>query len=325
VALPKNFQKNVVRMAVSRSEEFVLFSMNSDISPTDFYLYNIKKKTYKQLTQALNPDINANDLVKAQAIRFRASDGIAIPALYYQPKEASPENKVPALIWVHGGPGGQSMRIYKYLVQFLVNQGYAVLAVNNRGSSGYGKTFYGMADNKHGEIDLKDCLEGKKYLIDTGVIHQDQIGIIGDSYGGFLTLAALAFHPKEIAAGIDLFGVSNWPRTLESIPVWWEKYRQMMYQKIGHPETDAEYLKSISPLFHAHKITRPLMVLQGANDPRVLQIESDEIIAAVDQSNVPYRYLVFDDEGHGFTKDRNKLLAAKAILEFLKQHLSSSH
>lgn len=319
--LPKELQHNVIGLRMSRTEDLILFSICSDTSPTNFYLYNLEKKKYKKLTNSLSPEINGEDLVSSSAIRYRATDGVAIPALLYMPKNASPENKVPALVWVHGGPGGQSTQVYNSTIQFLVNQGYAILAVNNRGSTGYGKTFYGMADRKHGEIDLQDCIDGKKHLIATGLVDPDRIGIMGGSYGGYLTLAALVFQPDEMAVGIDLFGVSNWVRTLENLPSWWERQRQMMYQKIGDPTEDRDYLLSISPLFHADRIKKPLMVLQGANDPRVLQVESDEIIAEVEKSGVPYRYIIFDDEGHGFTKDRNRLIAGKAILEFLQQYL----
>lgn len=319
--LPKELKNNATTLSVSRSEKSMLLSVNNETSPNNFHFYDIEKKTSQQLTQAMGPNICQAALVPAQTIRYRSRDQLAIPALYYQPKKASKTNQVPALIWVHGGPGGQSMRSYNYLIQFLVNQGYAVLAVNNRGSSGYGKTFYRLADGKHGEVDLQDCLDAKNYLIDTGVVDPEKIGIIGNSYGGYMVLAALAFHPDEMAVGIDLFGVSNWIRTLESIPSWWEVQRAMMYEKIGHPVKDRSYLIGISPLFYAHQINKPLMVLQGANDPRVLQIESDEIVEAIQASNVPYRYLVFDDEGHGFTKDRNRLFAGKAILEFLNKYL----
>lgn len=207
------------------------------------------------------------------------------------------------------------------LIQYLVNHGYAILCVNNRGSSGYGKSFFKSADHKHGEADLDDCIWAKQFLIATGDIDQDKIGILGGSYGGYMTLAALTFRPDEMAVGIDLFGVSNWIRTLKSIPSWWESYREAMYKKIGNPDTEVDYLESISPLFHANKIRKPLLVIQGANDPRVLKIESDQIIEAVNKTGVPNQYLVFEDEGHGFAKKQNLMKAAKVILEFLDEHL----
>ena len=196
-----------------------------------------------------------------------------------------------------------------------------MLAVNNRGSSGYGKTFFQLDDLKHGEDDLLDCVEAKKFLASTGTVDEDRIGIIGGSYGGYMVLAALTFQPEEFAVGVDLFGISNWVRTLESIPAWWEAFREALYKELGNPATDMEYLRRISPIFHADKITKPLMVLQGANDPRVLKIESDEIVEAVRKNNVPVEYVIFDDEGHGFRKKENRIKGYSAILKFLDQYL----
>lgn len=254
-------------------------------------------------------------------VRFKSYDGVEIPGILYRPIEATPEQKVPALVWVHGGPGGQSRVGYSELIQYLVNHGYAVYAINNRGSSGYGKTFYTMDDKRHGEADLDDVVASKKMLIDTGWIDPQKIGIIGGSYGGYMTLAALTFRPEEFAVGIDIFGPANWLRTLESIPPYWESFREALYQEMGDPATDRERLERISPLFHADKIRRPLMVLQGANDPRVLQVESDEIVAAVRKNNVPVEYIVFPDEGHGFQSKVNRTKAYESVLAFVDQHL----
>jgi len=210
---------------------------------------------------------------------------------------------------------------YNPLFQYLANQGYAILAVNNRGSSGYGKTFFKAADKKHGEVDLADCIEGKKFLKETGKIDENRIGIIGGSYGGFMVLAALAFEPDSFKIGVDIFGVSNWERTLKEIPAWWETMRDVLYKKIGDPYQETDYIRSISPLFHAKNITKPLIVLQGANDPRVLKVESDEIVEAVRENSVPVEYIVFDDEGHGFTKRKNQIEGYEAVKEFLDQYL----
>jgi dipeptidyl aminopeptidase/acylaminoacyl peptidase len=225
------------------------------------------------------------------------------------------------LVWVHGGPGGQSRTGYSALIQYLVNHGYVVYAINNRGSSGYGKTFYKMDDRRHGEADLGDCVASKQMLIDTGYVDPERIGIIGGSYGGYMVLAALAFEPGEFAVGVDIFGVANWLRTLESIPAWWESFREALYTEMGDPAEDRERLQRISPLFHAGNITEPLIVLQGANDPRVLQIESDEMVEAARANGAIVEYVVFDDEGHGFRKKANQREGYKAILDFLDRHL----
>ena len=158
----------------------------------------------------------------------------------------------------------------------------------------------------HGKDDLDDCVASKKMLVDTGYVDPDRIGIIGGSYGGYMTLAALTFRPDEFKCGVDLFGISNWHRTVQSIPPWWESMRKSLEKELGD-FSDEDYFRSISPLFHAQYIVKPLMVLQGANDPRVIKPESDEIVAAVKANGVPCEYIVFDDEGHGFRKKANQL------------------
>ena len=204
-----------------------------------------------------------------------------------------------------------------------MNHGYGVYAINNRGSSGYGKTFYAMDDKRHGEADLGDVVASKDMLIGTGWVDPDRIGIIGGSYGGYMVAAALAFEPDVFDVGVDIFGVTNWPRTLENIPPWWEAQREALYSEMGDPATDRERLHRISPLFHAANIRVPLMVLQGANDPRVLQVESDELVAAVRANGVPVEYVVFADEGHGFRNRDNEISGYGQILAFLDEHLAA--
>lgn len=196
--------------------------------------------------------------------------------------------------------------------------------MNNRGSSGYGKTFFTADDRKHGREPLWDCIEAKKYLSALGYVDPAKIGIMGGSYGGYMTLAALTLKPKEFKVGVDLFGVSNWIRTLESIPPYWESEREALYKEIGDPKKDRDMLMTISPLFNADKIERPLMVLQGANDPRVLKVESDEMVAAVKKKGVTVEYIVFADEGHGFTKKKNQIEGYGAVLRFLDTYLKGA-
>ncbi len=255
-------------------------------------------------------------------VRFKSFDGLEVPANLYRPHGAGARQKVPGIINVHGGPGGQARLTYSALLQFLVNHGYAVLDVNNRGSSGYGKTFFTADDRKHGREPLWDCVAAKNFLAGRDFVQGDRIAIMGGSYGGYMVLAALAFQPQEFAAGVDIFGVSNWVRTLESIPAYWEAERKALYREIGDPQTDLDRLREVSPLFHADKIERPLLVLQGANDPRVLKAESDEIVEAIKKRKGVVDYIVFDDEGHGFTKKTNELRAYSAILAFLDRHLN---
>ena len=322
VKMPEIKDGDIQSVLISDSEKLMRLSVGTSRSPRNNYLYNFETSDLKQLTNTLNKEVNVEDLVEAEVVRYPSFDGTQIPAIYYKPKDATADNKVPALVWVHGGPGGQSRVGYFSLIQYLVNHGYAVLAVNNRGSSGYGKTFYRMDDKNHGEGDLQDCVYGKKWLQSQDYIDTEKIGIIGGSYGGYMTMAALTYTPEEFKVGVNIFGVTNWMRTLKSIPPYWESFRAALYQELGDPFTqDSVRLKKISPLFHAHNVTKPLMVLQGANDPRVLKIESDEIVEAVKKNNVPVEYVVFDDEGHGFRKKENQIKGYGQIKTFLDTYL----
>jgi dipeptidyl aminopeptidase/acylaminoacyl peptidase len=318
--LPTLPEGQILNIKISNSEQLITFLFNSSSSPSNLFAYNLETRELKKLSETLNPEIDQQDLVEAEVIRYQSFDGLEIPAIYYKPVVNAGE-KAPALVYVHGGPGGQSRTDYNPLLQYLANQGYAVLAVNNRGSSGYGKSFFSAADLKHGEIDLEDCIQGKTFLQEQEYIDGEKIGIIGGSYGGYMVLAALAFRPEEFNVGVDIFGVANWERTLKSIPAWWEGFRDALYKKIGNPYTQTDYIRSISPLFHVEKISKPLIVLQGTNDPRVLQVESDEIVAALQKNNVPVEYVVFPDEGHGFMKKENQINGYRGILEFLDNYL----
>jgi dipeptidyl aminopeptidase/acylaminoacyl peptidase len=295
--------------------------VNGDRSPSSLYVYDFATRKHLKLVDSLNPAIDREDLVESEIVRYRSFDGMMIPAMLYKPHDASKTNRLPAIVEVHGGPGGQSRKGYSGQMQFLVNQGYVVLRVNNRGSSGYGKTFFAADDQKHGKEPLRDCIEAKKYLQGLDYVDPERIAIFGGSYGGYMTLAALAFHPTEFSAGVDIFGVSNWVRTLKNTPAWWESFRKALYAELGDPNTQEAMLREISPLFHADRIERPLLVIQGANDPRVVKAESDEIVEAVKKKGIPVEYVVFADEGHGFTKKANQITAFKAIAKFLDQHL----
>lgn len=324
VHLPEMPQGQISSVRISKSEKLMSFYVNGSRSPNNLYVYDFESRKYTRLTNTLNPQIDPEDLVEAQRVEYRSFDGRKIPAILYKPHQADASHKVPAMVWVHGGPGGQSTIHYDPLFQYLVNHDYAIIAVNNRGSSGYGKTFYRLDNHKHGQDDLADCVEAKNYLKTTGFVDEKGIGIIGGSYGGYMVLAALTFRPGEFALGVDMFGVSNWLRTLKSFPSWWDPYKEALYREIGNPDTEEAYLKKISPLFHASNIVSPLMVLQGKNDPRVLKAESDEIVEAARKRNVPVEYLVFDDEGHGFVKKVNQIKGYQAILDFLGKYLPPS-
>ncbi len=321
VTLPKLPGGEIRGVTFSKTGAKMAFYLNGDRSPSNLYVFDLKSRATKQLTQSLSKEINPADLVEAEVVRFKSFDGMVIPNIYYKPKNASAANKVPAVVYVHGGPGGQTRRGYNAQIQYLVNHGYAVLGINNRGSSGYGKTFFAADDKKHGREPLWDCVEAKTFLASLGYIDPEKIGIMGGSYGGYMTVAALAFRPEVFKVGVNIFGVTNWIRTLESIPPYWEASRKALYDEIGDPVKDREFLTATSPLFHAKEIRKPMMVIQGANDPRVIKAESDDIVAAVKKNGVPVEYVVFPDEGHGFSKKKNTLESNQKILAFLDKYL----
>ncbi|TKG94351.1 S9 family peptidase [Puteibacter caeruleilacunae] len=322
VMIPTIDGSSINKVYVSKSEKLLRFSVGSSTSPNNIFIYDLKNEQLQRLTESMNPEINRQDLVDGINVRYKASDDLDIPAILYKPKLANSTNKVPALIWVHGGPGGQSRLTYNPLIQFLSNHGYAILAVNNRGSSGYGKSFARMDDLKHGDVDLRDCIDAKSYLAQLDYVDADNIGIIGSSYGGYITMAALSLHPEEFKIGVNLFGITNLMRTLKSIPPYWEAYRKALYAEMGNPFTvDSIRLKKMSPLFSADKINKPLFVAQGANDPRVLRAESDDIVNEVRENGIAVEYLLFEDEGHGFRKKENEIKAYDRILKFLDKYL----
>ncbi|HET7060854.1 MAG TPA: prolyl oligopeptidase family serine peptidase, partial [Nitrosospira sp.] len=271
LAIPRLPEGEIRGVVFSESGNFMAFYVNGDRSPDNLFVQDLHTGSLQQLTCSLSPDIDPMDLVEGQVVRFKSFDGLVIPSIFYKPQGASSSNKVPALVYVHGGPGGQTMHGYSAQIQYLVNHGYAVLGINNRGSSGYGKTFFTAANRKHGREPLWDCVEAKTYLASLGYIDPERIGIMGASYGGYMTLSALAFRPEVFKVGVDIFGVSNWLRTLESIPPYWESVRKAIYDEIGDPVRDIDILVATSPLFHAKEIRKPLMVIQGANDARVVK------------------------------------------------------
>ena len=212
---------------------------------------------------------------------------------------------------------------YKGRIQYLVNHGYLVLGLNYRGSSGFGKEFFRADHRKHGREPLWDCVAAKEYLANTGYVNSSSIGIIGASFGGYMSLAALTFHPEEFAAGVNICGVSNLVSFARSLPRYWDAKR--FFEKLGDPEEEQELLRSISPFFYADRIRKPVMILQGATDPRCPREQSDEMVAALRRNGGTVEYLVYEDEAHGFRKRKNAIHAYEAILNFLDRHLKTKN
>ncbi|MEM8942158.1 MAG: alpha/beta fold hydrolase [Pseudomonadota bacterium] len=324
LSLPPLPDGDLAGLRFDRDEKSVVFALNGDTAPPDVFAVPLNGGQVSRLTRALNPEIDSEQLVEGEVLRFVSYDGLEVPGILYRPREASKDQAVPALVFVHGGPGGQSRKGYRASIQHLVNHGYAVFAINNRGSSGYGKTFFHLDDKRHGEADLGDVVASRDFLADLDWIDGERIGIYGGSYGGYMVAAALAFKPEVFQVGVNVFGVTNWVRTLKSMPEWWGPIRSALYAELGDPATDEERLQRISPLFHTDNIVRPLLVVQGANDPRVLQVESDELVDNVRANGVPVEYVLFEDEGHGFRRRENRITASEAYLRFLDRYLKGT-
>ncbi|MEE9440083.1 MAG: alpha/beta fold hydrolase [Saprospiraceae bacterium] len=261
-------------------------------------------------------------------ITYPSSDGLMIPAYLTIPKSTETNENLPCVIMVHGGPKGPRDNWgYNGAVQFLADRGYAVLQPNFRASGGYGKSFLNAGDKQWGRLMQDDITWGVKYLTDNNIADANKIAIMGGSYGGYATLAGLAFTPDVYACGVDIVGPSNLFTLLESIPPYWEAGRKWLYEMTGDPETKEgkNLIKNASPLFSAHKISKPLMIVQGANDPRVKKAESDQIVEALQKNSQPVSYLLALDEGHGFRKPLNRLAMYAEIERFFAEHLGGEY
>jgi dipeptidyl aminopeptidase/acylaminoacyl peptidase len=316
-------EASVGLLLANRGKKAVLRASNG-ATPGDVLMLDLATGKRTPLLSARSPEVAPEDLVPGTVVRFKSYDGVSVPGVLYVPKGAKAGDKLPAVIHVHGGPGDESAIGYRPLVQYLVNHGYVVFEINNRGSSGSGRTFYHLDDRRHGDADLDDVVAAKAMLAEKAFVDPARVAIQGQSYGGYMTLAGLAFRPDAFAAGVDLYGVSNWPRLLANTPSWWEDLRRLLFTEVGDPDKDAEYLKKISPFFHAENIRKPLLVLQGQNDPRVLPMESEDIVAKVKANGVPVDYVVFPDEGHGFRKKANQMVAYRTIKDFLDRYVKGA-
>ena len=321
-SIPELEGLNVTSVTIAESEKVMACFAEGDRLPTTLFAYEFASGRLHKLAGGLKHGMNPEHLVESTHVRFQARDGLSIPGLLWKPKCASKTNRVPALVWIHGGPGGQTKKGYSARIQFFVNHGYAVFAVNHRGSAGYGKSFYRADERKQAREPLWDCVDAKNYLKSLDYVDASRIGIIGSSFGGYMVLAALAFEPEEFAIGIDICGVSNWLRAFEVLPPYWQTLqRNLLRQKVGDPERDSEMLRAISPLFFADRIIRPLMVVQGARDPRVKRCEAEDIVEAVRSKGGTVEYLLFEDEAHALRNGANAVKAYNAIFEFLERYL----
>lgn len=309
----------------TKDESKWTLSSFSDLDPGTVWLFDRKAKNLTTLYQ-VREKLDRKALSPMKAIRYKSSDGLEIPAYLTIPKGTSGRN-LPVVMFIHGGPWGRDTWGYHPFAQFLANRGYAVLQPNFRASTGYGKKFLNAGNNQWGEKMQDDITWGVKYLVEQGIADPKRVGIMGGSYGGYAALAGVTFTPDLYAASVAIVPPSNLQTLLESIPPYWEPIREMFYKRMGDPRTPEglAQMKRQSPHAHADKIKTPLMIAQGANDPRVKQRESDQIVVALRDRNYPVEYILAPDEGHGFARPVNNMSMIAAAEKFLAKHLGGRY
>jgi dipeptidyl aminopeptidase/acylaminoacyl peptidase len=290
-----------------------------DDGPVSFYIYD---RTSRKATFLFSnrPALEKYRLAKMQPVSFQARDGLMIHGYLTLPVGLEPRN-LPLVLNVHGGPWGRDTWGLDNEAQWLANRGYAVLQINFRGSTGYGKAFVNAGDREWAGKMHADLIDGKEWAVKQAYADPRKVCIMGGSYGGYATLVGLTFTPDEFACGVDIVGPSNLVTLLSTIPPYWTPVKSLFKKRVGDLETEQEFLKSRSPLFRADQIKAPLLIGQGANDPRVKQAESDQIVAAMRKNGKAVEYLVFPDEGHGFARPENRLTFYAATEPFLAQYL----
>ena len=305
-----------------------LVSNDPVTAPPAVYLYDRKKSSLTEFYTP-RPDLKGAPLVAMHAVEIRARDGLTLPSYLTLPPgsdangDGTPDAPVPLVLLVHGGPWARDGYGFNGYHQWLANRGYAVLAVNFRGSTGFGKKFISAGDLQWGTRMHDDLIDAVGWAVKQGVTGKDTVAIMGGSYGGYATLAGLTFTPDTFACGVDIVGPSNLETLLKTVPAYWKPMIQQFHQRMGNPTTPEglALLKERSPLYKADQIKKPLLIGQGANDPRVNKAESDQIVAAMKAKNIPVTYVLFPDEGHGFARPQNNIAFNAVAENFLKQCL----
>jgi dipeptidyl aminopeptidase/acylaminoacyl peptidase len=299
------------------------FARQTSDAPLDVWTLDVDFGALSQVTRSATGGVARDSFVSPSLIQFPTFDGREIPAFLYTPREASQSDASarPAVVYVHGGPESQYRPSFNAIVQYFVACGYAVLAPNVRGSAGYGHTYMRLDDVRQRMDSVADLPHAARWLADHGVADASRIAVMGGSYGGFMTLAALTTYPEVWAAGVDIVGIANFVTFLEQTSAWRRKLREAEY---GSLENDREFLTAISPIHHVARIAAPLFVAHGANDPRVPVGEAEQIVASLRQRGMPVEYQRFEDEGHGIIKRANRLIVYPAIARFLEQHIGTT-
>jgi dipeptidyl aminopeptidase/acylaminoacyl peptidase len=317
--------KEISRSSSTLDEQVWLVNASSDTEPGETYLFD--RKAHKLTLQyKVRENLPRESLSQMKSIHYKSSDGLEIPAYLTLPK-GIPEKNLPTIIFPHGGPWARDFWGYNGYAQFFANRGYAVLSMNFRGSTGYGKKFLDAGNKEWGRKMQDDVTWGVKYLVDEGIADPKRVAIFGGSYGGYATLAGVTVTPDLYAAAVELFGPSNLITLMESIPPYWESIRVMFYQRMGDPTTPdgKALLVERSPLTSAAKIKTPLMIAQGANDARVNHAESEQIVIALRDRGFPVEYLLIPDEGHGFARPVNNMASVMATEKFFATYLGGRY
>jgi len=303
----------------SKDETKAVVVSYSDKSRGTYYYYDVENDKLTELAK-ISPWLEEEHMAEMKPVKYKSRDGFTIHGYLTLPVGSEGKN-LPVVVNPHGGPWARDTWGYRSEIQFLANRGFAVFQMNFRGSTGYGREFWEISFKQWGKSMQDDITDGVNWLIDEGIADPDRIAIYGASYGGYATLAGLAFTPDLYACGVDYVGVSSLFTFMESMPPYWELYRSMMYEMVGHPEKDKDLLASSSPLLHVDKIKVPLFIAQGANDPRVVKSESDQIVEALKSEGIEVPYMVKEDEGHGFYNQENQFDFYREMEKFLKKHI----
>ncbi len=294
-------------------------SYSADDKPTYYYLYHRDGKKADLLFSS-QPKLENAALAKMQPIHYPARDGLTIHGYLTTPPGGEAKN-LPTVLLVHGGPWARDSWGFNPMVQWLANRGYAVLQVNYRGSTGYGKQFVNAGNKEWAAKMHDDLIDGVNWAVKQGVADRQKVAIMGGSYGGYATLVGLTFTPDVFVCGVDIVGPSNILSLLKTIPPYWTPMRAIFDKRVGSIEKEEEFLRSRSPLFKVDRIKAPLLIGQGKNDPRVKQAESDQIVEAMHKAGRPVEYVIYTDEGHGFQRPENRLHFYAKAEEFLAKYL----
>jgi dipeptidyl aminopeptidase/acylaminoacyl peptidase len=314
----KFIKGNCNQFQFTPDEKKIVLIFDSPQNPNDIYVYDIKKESFKQITFSMIGGIPKNDFIVPQEVKYKSFDGQEISGYLYIPKGAKKDGTNPAVLWPHGGPEWQEKNLFNKYFQIMANRGYVVIAPNFRGSTGYGKTFQSKIYKDWGGDEFKDVLGAYDYLVNSGYTDSSNIAVVGGSFGGFMCLTCITKAPELWKCAVDVFGPSNLITFMESIPEHWKPGAAAL---VGDPDKDRDFMISRSPINFVDNIKCPLFIVQGKNDPRVRQAESDQIASKLKAQGKEVEYLVLEDEGHGFSKVQNQIIVWEKICNFLDIHM----